>query len=90
VVDDKEQVNALSTKDLKNLFKLRQGTPSDTHDKLKCERCKICIDDAEAEAKKVLPKKLASCRELLQELMKLEDSGKRACVCLECCIPTIY
>ena len=34
VVDDKEQVNALSTKDLKNLFKLRQGTPSDTHDKL--------------------------------------------------------
>lgn len=27
VVDDKEQVNALSTKDLKNLFKLRQGTP---------------------------------------------------------------
>ena len=29
VVDDKEQVNELSTKDLKNLFKLRQDTPSD-------------------------------------------------------------
>lgn len=27
MVDDKEQVNSLSTKDLKNLFKLRQGTP---------------------------------------------------------------
>ena len=38
VVDDKEQVNALCTKDLRNLFKLRTGTPSDTHDKLKCER----------------------------------------------------
>ena len=74
VVDDKEQVNALSTKDLKNLFKLRQGTPSDTHDKLKCERCKIIADDAEAETKKVLPKKLAACRELLLELMGLEDS----------------
>lgn len=101
VVDDKEQVNALSTKDLKNLFKLRQGTPSDTHDKLKCklfvlnwivsshrlaiyrlhslrnpigERCNIIVDDAEAEAVKVLPKKLAACRELLEKLMKMEDS----------------
>ena len=55
MVDDKEQVNALSTKDLKNLFKLRTGTPSDTHDKLKCERCKIIADDAEAEATKSVP-----------------------------------
>lgn len=76
VVDDKDQVNSLSTKDLKNLFKLRSDTPSDTHDKLKCERCKIIVDDAEAEAAKVLPKKLAACRELLEELMKLEDSAK--------------
>ncbi|KAL3776954.1 hypothetical protein ACHAW5_009286 [Stephanodiscus triporus] len=75
VVDDKEQVNALSTKDLKNLFKLRQGTPSDTHDKLKCERCRIIVDDAEAEAVKVLPKKLAACRELFEQLMLLEDSA---------------
>ena len=35
VVDDKEQVNALATKDLKNLFKLRECTPSDTHDKVR-------------------------------------------------------
>ena len=54
---------------------LRQGTPSDTHDKLKCERCKIIADDAEAEDVKVLPKKLAACRELLEQLMKLEDSA---------------
>jgi len=76
VVDDKEQVNALSTKDLRNLFKLRQGTPSDTHDKLKCERCNIISDDAEAREKKVLPKKLVACRELLEEIMKMEDASK--------------
>ncbi|GMH53330.1 hypothetical protein TL16_g01427, partial [Triparma laevis f. inornata] len=39
IVDDKEQVNELSSKDLKNLFKLRPDTPSDTHDKLQCLRC---------------------------------------------------
>lgn len=74
VVDDKEQVNALSTKDLRNLFKLRCGTPSDTHDKLKCERCQIIHDNAEMEAKKVLPKKLAACRALLEEMVKQDDA----------------
>ena len=73
VVDDKEQVNALSTKDLRNLFKLRTGTPSDTHDKLKCERCQIIHDNAEMEAQRVLPKKLAACRELLEALAGHED-----------------
>lgn len=74
VVDDKEQVNALSTKDLRNLFKLRQGTPSDTHDKLRCERCKIIADDAEQEAMQVLPKKLAACQRLLEEMLRQEDA----------------
>lgn len=74
MVDDKEQVNALSTKDLRNLFKLRTGTPSDTHDKLKCERCQIIHDNAELEAQRVLPKKLAACRQLLTELCELEDA----------------
>ena len=46
------------------------------HDKLKCERCKIISDDVEAEAKKVLPKKLVACRELLEQLMKMDDSAK--------------
>ena len=73
VVDDKEQVNALSTKDLRNLFKLRCGTPSDTHDKLQCERCKIIADNAELECEKVLPKKLAACKELLVRM--LEEEG---------------
>jgi hypothetical protein len=74
IVDDKEQVNALSTKDLRNLFKLRTGTPSDTHDKLKCERCKIIHDNAELEAKKVLPKQLAACQELISTMVQQEDA----------------
>ena len=75
VVDDKEQVNALSTKDLRNLFKLRTGTPSDTHDKLKCERCAIIADDQEAIEKKVLPKKLAQCRNLIDRMREHEDAA---------------
>ncbi|TMW56631.1 hypothetical protein Poli38472_006641 [Pythium oligandrum] len=39
IVDDKEEVNSLSSKDLKRLFILRRDTLSDTHDQLKCERC---------------------------------------------------
>lgn len=74
VVDDKEQVNALSTKDLRNLFKLRTGTPSDTHDKLKCERCAITHDNAELEEKKVLPKKLLACQDLISKMAQLEDA----------------
>lgn len=74
VVDDKEQVNSLSTKDLRNLFKLRTDTPSDTHDKLKCKRCKIIQDDAEMLEIKVLPKKLAACFELVDKMTKHEDA----------------
>jgi hypothetical protein len=74
VVDDKEQVNALSTKDLRNLFKLRTGTPSDTHDKLRCERCEIIHDTAEMEEGRVLPKKLAACRDLLDRLTQQDDA----------------
>lgn len=74
VVDDKEQVNLLSTKDLRNLFKLRAGTPSDTHDKLRCERCQIFQDHAEMEAVKVLPKQLAACLEIVDEMMAHKDS----------------
>jgi hypothetical protein len=74
VVDDKEQINALSTKDLRNLFKLRTGTPSDTHDKLRCERCETVHDDAEAETLRVLPKKLEACAALLERLMAEPDA----------------
>lgn len=64
----------MSTKDLRNLFKFRAGTPSDTHDKLRCERCQIIHDDDEQEALQVLPKKLAACRELVAQMMEHEDS----------------
>lgn len=75
MVDDKEQVNALSTKDLRNLFKLRSGTPSDTHDKLRCERCKTIHDSAESDALRVLPKKLAACLQLIEEMANHEDAS---------------
>jgi hypothetical protein len=75
VVDDKEQVNALSTKDLKNLFKLRTGTPSDTHDKLRCDRCRIIQDNAEMESTRVLPSKLIACRALLDEMCQQQDAS---------------
>jgi hypothetical protein len=75
VVDDKQQVNSLSTKDLRNLFKLRQSTPSDTHDKLKCERCHIIADDAEQLAIEVLPEQLALCLTLIEEMMQHEDAS---------------
>ncbi|CAH0475682.1 unnamed protein product [Peronospora belbahrii] len=45
IVDDKEEVNSLSSKDLKRLFVFREDTMSDTHDQLKCDRCKWQDDD---------------------------------------------
>ncbi len=74
-MDDKEQVNALSTKDLRNLFKLRSGTPSDTHDKLRCERCQIVADNADQDAKRVLPKQLAACKDLIEVMSAQEDAA---------------
>jgi hypothetical protein len=50
VIEDKEQVNALSANDLKSLFKFRENTPSDTHDKLKCTHCRLALEaDGEGE-----------------------------------------
>nr|CCA25191.1 DNA repair and recombination protein RAD54 putative [Albugo laibachii Nc14] len=40
IVDDKDEVNSLSSKDLKKLFVLQEATESDTHDRLRCTRCK--------------------------------------------------
>ena len=74
-MDDKEQVNELSTKDLRNLFKLRAGTPSDTHDKLRCDRCQIIDDNADQDAKKVLPKLLAACKDLIEIMSANEDAA---------------
>jgi hypothetical protein len=39
IVDNKEQVNQFSTKELKALFRRRKDTRSDTHDTLRCTRC---------------------------------------------------
>ena len=60
---------------MKNLFKLRAGTPSDTHDKLRCERCETIVDNAENETIRVLPKQLAACKELLEIMSANEDAA---------------
>ena len=40
IADQEEDVERhFSLSDLRDLFKLEQGTTSDTHDKLKCRRC---------------------------------------------------
>jgi hypothetical protein len=75
-VDDKEQVNALSTKDLRNLFKLRTNSPSDTHDKLDCKRCKTIQENSEAELAVLLPLQLEQCQVLLEKLCAHEDATK--------------
>jgi hypothetical protein len=74
-VDDKAQVNELSTKDLRNLFKLRADTPSDTHDKLRCERCETIVDNADQDAKRVLPKQLSACKDLMEVMAAHEDAS---------------
>ncbi|GMF09455.1 unnamed protein product [Phytophthora lilii] len=51
IVDDKEEVNSLSSKDLKRLFVFRKETMSDTHDQLKCVRCQWREGDDSREAK---------------------------------------
>ncbi|EGZ16079.1 hypothetical protein PHYSODRAFT_560615 [Phytophthora sojae] len=55
IVDDKEEVNSLSSKDLKRLFVFRKDTLSDTHDQLKCDRCQWRGDgDAGGDAASVI------------------------------------
>ena len=57
------------------MFKLREGTPSDTHDKLRCERCKTFVDNADRDSKRVLPKKLAACKDLVEVMWANEDAS---------------
>ena len=41
IVDDKQEVNTLSSKDLRQLFRFDETTVSDTHKKLACKRCPL-------------------------------------------------
>ncbi len=44
VAEDISMESAISSGDLKELFKYNSGTISDTHDKYKCKRCGKCLD----------------------------------------------
>jgi hypothetical protein len=49
IVDDKEEVNSLSSRDLRQLFRFDEHTCSDTHKKLRCKRCpREALQDKEA------------------------------------------
>jgi hypothetical protein len=39
VVEESDELNSLSSDDLRNLFSINFDTPSDTHDMLRCTRC---------------------------------------------------
>lgn len=51
VVDEKEDVERVfSTQDLRQLFKVQNSTPCDTHDTFKCKRCKDGVQVLKAPA----------------------------------------
>ncbi len=73
IVDDKTEVNSLSSKELRNLFQLVPGSPCDTHDKLQCQRCgpvpATSLNSVYEEAcKRALPRQLAICTQLLERI----------------------
>ena len=74
VVEDKEQVNSLSSGELKQLFGFRENTPSDTHDKLKCTHCKLAIDQAALSPASLAPEAVELCSDLLNALEALPES----------------
>ena len=54
-MEEKDDLISFSTTELRSLFQLKEGTLSDTHDKIKCDRCKLprgeqSGSDSEAEA----------------------------------------
>jgi hypothetical protein len=74
IVDDKEQINTFSTKELKTLFNRREGgTRSDTHDTLGCTRCKSAaprppaIGPGGGEAEGIQPAVAERCLTFLDE-----------------------
>jgi hypothetical protein len=50
VVEEGDEATALSSEDLRNLFQVKPDTPSDTHDMLRCTRCrKPDIEEGESD-----------------------------------------
>ncbi len=74
IVDDKTEVNSLSSKELRNLFQLTPGSPCDTHDKLQCQRCgpvpatSLNSSVYEEACSVALPRQLAICAQLLERI----------------------
>eukprot|EP00981_Chlorochromonas_danica_P009089 scaffold2486_cov169-Ochromonas_danica.AAC.8 len=75
IVDDKEQVNCISTEELKQLFTIRaQETHSDTHDTLKCKRCTHMVNNKATKASKTKTLNSAQIEACLAFLEKFEEN----------------
>lgn len=78
IVDDQEEVNSLATKDLKQLFRLKLRTPSDTHDKLRCPRClgKFAArsEDAPEEDRGMTQAQCDLCAAFIADLLALPEA----------------
>jgi superfamily II DNA or RNA helicase len=81
VVDEGDEINALASDDLRDLFTLcSEGTPSDTHDSLRCMRCRkpeldLGDSDEEMEAGKL---ELGNAAAKAAELAKVKAAEQRA------------
>lgn len=83
VVENKDQTNAFSTEELKSLFMRRKDTVSDTHDALRCKRCKS-VKAYEIRSKNLSEWQKNECVEFLEDFIssvkdKLMSNGYIPC-----------
>jgi hypothetical protein len=75
IVDNVEQVNQFSTEELRRLFGCRSDTNSDTHDTLRCKRCKNVKAISNTQSKFVLTEQhVDACCEFIQDFDKYIQS----------------
>lgn len=73
IVDDTDQVNTFSTEELKRLFVRREDdTRSDTHDTLRCKRCRNVFltttgCGASADKNKLVPSQIELCSQFIRD-----------------------
>lgn len=86
IVEDTESFAVIPQAELKNLFTRQEGTPSDTHDTLRCKRCcsvrSVEAREAIEHRKRLSPEQRAVCSEFLADFsrcvcqMALDNGGR--------------
>ena len=86
IVEDTESFAVIPQAELKNLFTRQEGTPSDTHDTLRCKRCcsvrSVEAREAIEQRKRLSPEQCAVCSEFLADFSRVicqmaRDNGGR-------------